>query len=54
MEGAKFCTYCLSIYTATSASPRKKYKYCPMCGRELDFDRWEREKIRRMREAQDD
>ena len=29
----KKCDYCKSIEKATPASPRKKYKYCPMCGR---------------------
>ena len=27
------CEYCISIDNATKKSPRKKYKYCPMCGR---------------------
>ena len=27
------CEYCKSIEEATSKSPRKKYKFCPMCGR---------------------
>ena len=27
------CDYCKSIKKATSASPRKNYTYCPMCGR---------------------
>ena len=27
------CDYCKSIEEATSKSPRKKYKFCPMCGR---------------------
>lgn len=27
------CEYCISIEEATKKSPRKKYKYCPMCGR---------------------
>jgi len=27
------CDYCKSIDEATKKSPRKKYKFCPMCGR---------------------
>ena len=27
------CGYCRSILEATPASPMRKYKYCPMCGR---------------------
>lgn len=27
------CDYCKSIEEATSKSPRKKYRFCPMCGR---------------------
>jgi len=27
------CEYCKSIDSATKKSPRKKYKYCPMCGK---------------------
>jgi hypothetical protein len=27
------CNYCKSIDKATPASPKKKYNYCPMCGR---------------------
>ncbi|AOY77209.1 hypothetical protein [Clostridium formicaceticum] len=30
----KNCSYCDSIEKATPASPRKKYLYCPMCGRD--------------------
>ena len=30
------CEYCIDIYNTTTASPRRKYKYCPMCGKELD------------------
>lgn len=33
------CSYCLKIYESTSSSPRKKYKYCPMCSKELDVSR---------------
>jgi formamidopyrimidine-DNA glycosylase len=28
------CEYCKSIDESTSKSPRRKYKYCPMCGKE--------------------
>lgn len=31
------CEYCIDIYNTTPASPRRRYKYCPMCGRRLDF-----------------
>lgn len=27
------CDYCKSIEEATSKSPRRKYRFCPMCGR---------------------
>ena len=27
------CNYCKSIEKSTAKSPRRKYKYCPMCGR---------------------
>lgn len=27
------CQYCKSIKEATPASPRHKYKFCPMCGK---------------------
>jgi len=27
------CEYCKSINDSTPASPKRKYKYCPMCGR---------------------
>ena len=27
------CGYCKSILESTPASPRRKYRYCPMCGR---------------------
>ena len=27
------CHYCKKIDKATPMSPRKKYRYCPMCGR---------------------
>jgi hypothetical protein len=27
------CEYCKSIDESTKKSPRKKYKFCPMCGR---------------------
>ena len=27
------CNYCESIEKSTTKSPRRKYKYCPMCGR---------------------
>jgi hypothetical protein len=27
------CNYCIGIDNATPKSPRKKYKFCPMCGR---------------------
>lgn len=33
------CSYCLSIYESTSRSPKKKFKYCPMCSKELDVSR---------------
>lgn len=29
------CYFCKSIETATPASPKKKYRFCPMCGRPL-------------------
>ena len=32
------CHYCNSIKISTPASPRHKYKYCPMCGRELEVE----------------
>jgi len=28
------CECCKSIDESTSKSPRRKYKYCPMCGKE--------------------
>lgn len=28
------CEYCKSIDESTPKSPRRKYKYCPMCGKE--------------------
>lgn len=34
----KYCYYCLDIYNSTPASPRRNYKYCPMCGVKLDFN----------------
>ena len=27
------CNYCENIEKSTAKSPRRKYKYCPMCGR---------------------
>ena len=27
------CNYCESIEKSTAKSPRRKYKYCPICGR---------------------
>lgn len=30
------CLYCKSIYESTTASPKKKFKYCPMCATEID------------------
>lgn len=27
------CEYCVDIENATPKSPRRRYKYCPMCGR---------------------
>lgn len=30
------CEYCLGIYRSTSASPKRRFKYCPMCGIKLD------------------
>ena len=27
------CQYCKNIEASTNKSPRKKYIYCPMCGR---------------------
>ena len=33
-----YCSYCLGIYSSTPASPKRKYKYCPMCGTKLDFN----------------
>ena len=33
----KPCDYCIGIYRSTPSSPKRKYKYCPMCGRKLDF-----------------
>lgn len=32
------CNYCEEIKNATPASPRKKYNYCPMCGRKLNLE----------------
>ena len=32
----QYCDYCISIENSTPASPRHKYKYCPMCGRRRD------------------
>lgn len=32
------CKYCRSIDNATKSSPRKKYKFCPMCGRIRDWE----------------
>ncbi|WP_341877612.1 hypothetical protein [Defluviitalea saccharophila] len=32
----QYCDYCISIEEATPKSPRRKYKYCPMCGRKRD------------------
>lgn len=32
------CDYCIGIYRNTPSSPKRKYKYCPMCGRKLDLD----------------
>ncbi len=29
----KPCEYCGSIDNSTSNSPRRKYKFCPMCGK---------------------
>lgn len=29
------CNYCESIKNSTPASPRKKYNYCPMCGKNV-------------------
>ena len=37
------CQQCIDIYNTTIASPRRKYKYCPMCGERLDenkFKKW--------------
>ena len=31
------CDYCINIENATQASPRHKYKFCPMCGRYREF-----------------
>lgn len=30
--GNENCEYCISIKNATKASPKKRYKYCPICG----------------------
>ena len=30
------CDYCNSIKISTPASPRRKYKYCPMCARRVE------------------
>lgn len=37
MRMNKPCDYCIGIYRSTPNSPKRKYKYCPMCGRKLDF-----------------
>lgn len=34
------CEYCVSIYNTTLASPRRKYEYCPMCGKRLDKEKF--------------
>jgi predicted amidophosphoribosyltransferase len=34
------CEYCLSIYQSTSKSFKRKYKYCPMCGKEIDKNKF--------------
>ncbi|SCG82715.1 hypothetical protein DW1_1142 [Proteiniborus sp. DW1] len=39
MDIKECCKYCMSIYTSTPASPKRKYKFCPMCGEKLDFSR---------------
>lgn len=31
------CDYCNSIEISTPASPRRNYKYCPMCGRKREI-----------------
>lgn len=36
IEHLSNCSYCESIEKSTPASPRRKYKYCPMCGRERE------------------
>lgn len=36
IEHRSSCSYCEGIERATKASPRKKYRYCPMCGRERE------------------
>ena len=30
------CDYCDNLKNLTPTSPRKNYKFCPMCGRELE------------------
>lgn len=33
------CSYCsVTLSDLTPASPRRKYKYCPMCGEELNWE----------------
>jgi len=32
-EYEKPCKYCKTIDKATPSSPKKKYKFCPMCGK---------------------
>ena len=36
IEHSSSCSYCEDIEKATSASPRRRYRYCPMCGRERE------------------
>lgn len=43
------CLYCADIYRSTPKSPKRKYKYCPMCGKELEknkFKKWGQENAR--------
>jgi len=35
-NGKQICGYCLTLkYFLTKASPRRQYKFCPMCGKEI-------------------